>query len=683
MATASHISSSRRSDTPIRDSIDVRRILDVSLEATWLIGIILVPLIVLSEERFISMTSLPKITVLRILSSAIVVLFSIKVSWSLLFDSQVFSLNLRAWLQKLRNPGWALVASAGGVLIATLLSTLFSISPSASLWGADPSGDGGSLYASVAYATFFVAIATFARTKTQIERLWIVVSLTGFVAALIGVAQHFGISPFGISGTNGVRVTGTSGNPIFFGALLVLTAPMAMAYLLGRLRSAADPRLIYLLAGLGTSVFVLALLATLSRGPWLGATIALITFIVFSWKMGIGRLELRFAISAAIGAIIALAIFFSPVSTSLSSSTGQDDASEIGSGALENASARLLNNDTATTRLSSWSASLVLSIDRRDVPGSSSTPRPIRHLFGYGPDTFRYVYPLEADGFFLRWRTSSAHNDPLNRLVEQGIIGFLFWTILWGVAVWGVFSLVWNRFGATSEYRLLGIGLGAALAGRFTEQLTGIPQAGDSLILWGLLALLAVVLLRRTDPSKRKPQAVTHQLTPGTHTVRATLLTLCFAVAVAAIFIAWNRNVDYLRADIAASSVVYGQASNPAEAIKLIEKAIGLAPDVPEYRHIQSAVYQGQADSTNVVDVSYTNLTHAYNAELAALNRYPFDREMYFRTAAITWELAKLGVPGKAEETLQLYEELHLLAPDHELVGPRIEILRQQLQSPQ
>ncbi len=682
MATLAQASRSHSSDSSARLSAHINRMIGIGLEITWLTAVLLVPLIVLSEDRFTSFTSLPKVTLLRSLASLLVFLLSARVALFLFIENGYSS---SGWSPRkvYRNPGTSLIAAVVVVLFVTSVSTVFSISPLASLWGKDPSGDGSGLYASAAFFSFFIVIALFVREKPQVERLWAVISITGLIGGLIGIAQHFGLSPLDISGTNGLRVTGTSGNPIFFGSLLVVTGPIGAAYLLHRLRSGADSRLVYALAATGGFTLALALLATLSRGPWLGAGVSLVVFLALGWKQLREPSDIRMAVSFAAGVVIAVVVFFAPLAGD-SFPTIVDSSDEVStvapSSAAELASDRIFNSSTTSTRLSAWRTSLDLLAERPDVPGAPSVPGIFRHLLGYGPDTFRYAYALRADGFILQRRTNAAHNDIFNRFVEQGLFGAIAWIALWGVAAWAVFKLVFSRAFRSSRYRLLGIGIASALAGRFSEQLTGIPQSGDSIVFWVLLGLLAAVLLRRVEETEPSVQLDKRSDTGMSRLVRAPLFGVCVAVGLIAIFIAWDRNVDYARADIAAAKVANGHASGPSEAIELTAKAVALAPDVPEYRHIQSTVYQGQVAGSDDANRSVQLLQAAYEAELVALERYPFDREMYFRTAAVTWELGKLGVPGKAQETLRLYEELSLLVPNHELVAPRLEALRQQVE---
>lgn len=58
----------------------------------------------------------------------------------------------------------------------------------------------------------------------------------------------------------------------------------------------------------------------------------------------------------------------------------------------------------------------------------------------------------------------------------------------------------------------------------------------------------------------------------------------------------------------------------------------------------------------------------AYEIDLETYNRNPLDRYVNFKLAAFTWYLAQASVPGKAAETVAMYEHLDLLAPKSQLV---------------
>mgnify|MGYP003997563731 FL=1 len=55
-----------------------------------------------------------------------------------------------------------------------------------------------------------------------------------------------------------------------------------------------------------------------------------------------------------------------------------------------------------------------------------------------------------------------------------------------------------------------------------------------------------------------------------------------------------------------------------------------------------------------------------------ALALNPLDRDLNFRAAYVNWELAKMGDPDSALRTYHLYQELALMSPQHQSVGPRL-----------
>ena len=139
----------------------------------------------------------------------------------------------------------------------------------------------------------------------------------------------------------------------------------------------------------------------------------------------------------------------------------------------------------ASGRRDIWKASAGLLQNRpwfEDQAGSSTL---VRHLFGYGPDLFLYVYPLEAlltHSEKIRL-VKDAHNLWVNAAVETGVISALFLLLSAGIpGLGGAYSILsrWRQW--PLAYRLLAIALVGSIAGHAVEQLAGVSQVSDAII---------------------------------------------------------------------------------------------------------------------------------------------------------------------------------------------------------
>ena len=135
-------------------------------------------------------------------------------------------------------------------------------------------------------------------------------------------------------------------------------------------------------------------------------------------------------------------------------------------------------------RIKIWQTSAGIIASRPWFEGDDGGPTVLRHLFGYGPDTFLYVYPLEMEPS----QSSSiglvkdGHNQWVHAAVELGIVGAV---LLLAVAALpllaGTHLLLFRSRSWAPTYRLIAAALLAALAGRGVEQLSGIAQISDAL----------------------------------------------------------------------------------------------------------------------------------------------------------------------------------------------------------
>ena len=408
-------------------SLDVRVWIDRGIEVAWLVAAIVTPLIVLSETSFLSKTELPKVATIRLSAGLVMLLLLLEAG--LTVWRRGFTIPSRPYdrvTSAIRgNRGTAsqwVMASVIAVVATTGISTAFALLPRLSAWGADPGTGSNSLYSVITYAVLFFAVATRLRNPSQLRRLLGAMVITGTVAALVGIAQHFGNAPFGIRSTSGSsRVSGTAGNPIFFATILAVTLILAMGMSLS-IREVTRKTIGWLsVYGVVATLHLTALLITLSRGPWIGVIAGMIAIFVlapllFGWR--------RTATTALVtaGALLVSLVFLG-ITPDSSISTGTDRTS-IGDVRGRTTSYTELFDPDSNQRIIRWNGALDLTLDRPEPPAGAQPGYLVRSLFGYGPDTFPDVFTMVAPETLSNIRSTAAHNDPLNRLVETGVIGF-------------------------------------------------------------------------------------------------------------------------------------------------------------------------------------------------------------------------------------------------------------------
>ena len=693
-----------------------------SLEALWLLAVILVPLAFVTKDNLISSSAIaylevPKIAILRTLAGLMAVLWLLELG----FQSR-FSIGLPGPLLNPRSlrprPGAWLAAWFGWLsrrpirwlllavvlyLATTLLSTLLSASFSVSLWGTVPGEDGYAAYTIAAYLVLFGVVATHLRTTDQLWRLLAAIVAMGVLVAGYGIAQHYGYDPFNLRfPVSTFRVTSTMGNAILAAAVLLLTIPVtlvaAAVTLRGSMRAPGFWWKVVLWA-LALSVQLLALKFTDSRGPWAGTLVAVVallglTLVVVGWRW-LARIGLVLVISLIIAGVVLL------LPSRLQGTGGPAEAS---------VSTSQLGNDTGVTevtasvssrvagrglsgRIEIWEDSWQLMLHRPWFAFDDLSLSPLRGLVGYGPDLFSYNYLLESspqEPNLIPAGAAHAHNYFIHQGVELGYLGLLSSLgILVALFTVGGYLLLRQRRDFSDVHKLLLVGVLATLAGRTLEQLVGLARVSDLTIFWVLLALFVAlpVVMKSGKEAPELVSAATNLRSGGGRPtalsssvvapIRVLVLTIVAGLVIGIGMLTWFKTINYPRAAVlAAEGVSRSRDGNLQGALSSLNKTISLAPDVSINYDRRAAVYNayrnkdlavkepGCAHSENSAVYDACLAQRVYLDHLAGAEQRPLDFRSRQSLANSTFELAVLrGDQALLDSSLRFYQEVIDLVP--------------------
>ncbi|MDA0797192.1 MAG: O-antigen ligase family protein [Chloroflexi bacterium] len=551
-----------------------RRILGRAIEESWLAAIVLVPL-TFGPPSWFTVSDVAKVAVMRVLAAAIAGMALTDMALALASEPSLrvgaWRARLRAWLASYPPRGVILLAI--GLLTVVATSAVLSPFDAVATRGFEEGRDGYSLISFASVVVVFLAIAYRARTPSTIDRLLRAIATATVLTSLYGIAQTVGVAPWGLDALNASRVVGSFGNPIFFGAFLVMGLPITMYVCVGIVQG-RSARLGVPLAAVGLAIPSTALALTLARGPWVGAAVATVIFVVAAALLLPPALRRRYAATlagATVLTLVLLSVIQLPGSHSWALGTTLDRAGSVPGSTANGISGRL----------NIWRDAIDISLDRPWFAPDQTTPtNVVIHTLGYGPDSFVYVYPLgdthePSDSLIL---TKNAHNWFVHSWVELGLLGLLLSSavLLLPLAACGWLLL---RGSPRSDWpqRLLLAGLFAALTGRAVEQMGGVAQVSDSLVHWAILGVLIAIgapkILSRVQPTRGS--------------VLAIALALAVGLAGAGILasLVWTSAIRPVLADLNANRAQDSLAlGDDARAFDLLLDAVERAPSVDAYR---------------------------------------------------------------------------------------------------
>ena len=580
--------SSARSSRPSRGKSPVaphrsRTIPDRLIEAAWLSGIVLVPLL-FSPSGWFTFYNDPKYVLLHVVGLVIVVAWVWDWTYSRRSRTAPDLSRIGNWAG--RRPGrWAVLAVAS-LAVTSVVSTLLSPVLRVSLWGRDPNDLGYELYSALALLAVFFAVALRLRTVDQLRRIMLTLAGVGTVAAVYGLSQRFGWDPLG-PGEDAGRVFASFGNPILLGSFLVMSTAITVA---AAVNEARGGRRVWLVAGaFALALQIAALWFTGSRGPWIGYATGTLAFVAIGYLWLERRVVIQGLVVVGAGIAIALVITLIPASTS----GDERDLGDLGDvGAIFAGS----SSGTLGERVAIWESIFELTAGRDWEPDESGVAALYRPLIGYGPEMFFYSYPLGIDVEPYGTVAANAHNFPLQLLIELGLAGLVSFIVLSLLAVYAALRVLRAEKSAGRGGEWLAIatsGVLAALVGRALEQMLGVARVGDLLPYWALIGLLvaaAEISSRRapdsTSESETAARAGTVRPTRSAAStgVRYAAFGATALVTVAAVSLVYFHDVQILRASaIGRNALDLREQGFPNEALAEYQRAADIAPGIQVY----------------------------------------------------------------------------------------------------
>jgi tetratricopeptide (TPR) repeat protein len=145
--------------------------------------------------------------------------------------------GLPPWLGFLRVP---MVVPILVYALAYLISTLFTVTPDATLWGSYQRLQG--TYTQYSYILLAFLVIANLRTREQLERLVNFMLFTSLPVALYGMVQAMRLDPLPWAGDTASRVASTMGNAIFVAAWLIMVVPFTLYRLMNGISEALAER---------------------------------------------------------------------------------------------------------------------------------------------------------------------------------------------------------------------------------------------------------------------------------------------------------------------------------------------------------------------------------------------------------------------------------------------------------
>ncbi len=384
-----------------------------------------------------------------------------------LFSQRVLSLAaLAAWSWDIllrggrirRTPvDWLILA----FLVWVAISAVLSIHMPTALFGKYRRFEGW--FSFLNYAVMYFLVLQLADRPRRILRLAQTIFFSGLVVGAYGVLQALGgdILSWGQLPFEANRSFSTYGNPDLLAGFLMFGAFVSLGLAI------AEKNLVWRgVYWFGFLLNALVIVTAFARSAWVASIPALAFFVLLairqkaSWKLE----DWVFAGVAGSG-----------VTAFIVRSLSADN--DVMNFAKRVVSIFQFDQGSAKTRFQIWSAAWEAIKDRP--------------IFGFGPDTFRLIFPkykpyeYVKDAGYLSV-ADNVHNYPLQLAAGIGVPGAVMFYSIMGWAAARSFKVVWSR--EQGPNRMVLAGLWAACAGYIVHLMFGLSVTGTSFLLWVCMA---------------------------------------------------------------------------------------------------------------------------------------------------------------------------------------------------
>lgn len=495
------------------------------------------------------------------------------------------------------------------LLLAIILSTVFSVNPMLSILGGIKRHEG--------LPTFFSYLFLFLTGATVFSyRDWskfeILIAVTTLILSAHGIFQRFGIDfiDFGGSQYDITRAFATTGNPVFLGQYLAFSAPFLVARTL--IFQGSTGRRVFLAAA--SVLGLVCALFTYSRASWAGIFLALLVLSV----VAISRIVKAWKILAV---LIAIAVIFGTLVETNKQESGLASQSIV-------QRAKSMMDFSNSTRASMW---------RSTLPIIAQKP-----LLGHGLETFKGVFPkyrelnlIKLEGEFSM--PDRPHNEPLYLIYGFGLFGFT--AFLWLLIAFAWKSILVVRKADTDIAQFV-VATGIAVIGYNVSNFFSFSTVNTTAGYWALMGFAASVMSDTPKYVVSLPKIPSY--------VKVATYTAVSVMAVLAI----NISGKIFIADYHYNKARFERAVNQMDAARRSsESAVALNPYQSLYRIELAMVYQGLAQATG--DVKWQ--LHNRDVFSKGVNYDPRDQDSWANLAGIVLNDAEISKNGNTLEQAKNY----------------------------
>lgn len=388
------------------------------------------------------------------------------------------------------------------------ISTLLSIHPATAVFGKYRRFEG--LLSFVNYAAVYFLAVQYLDRLSRIRALARTLFYSGVLVSGYGVLQYLGLDPLPWAELpfEANRAFSFYGNPNLLGGFLVILLPISFSLALSEREQRM--RIVY---WVGSVLAVVCWVVAFTRGAWVGGAVAIVALGIGAWRKRVTLTSVDWSFAGVIAVLSAIVVGLSLTA---------DDP-------VMNAWKRLVSiaefdQGSAVTRFQIWDAAWRATLERP--------------FFGFGPDTFRLIFPgfkpMEyAAAAGHQSVADNAHNYILQLSSGVGIPGMLLLYGLFIAVLVLSFRTAFARQGLSDngDSSLVLSGMWAAVIGYLVHLTFGISVTGSTFLAWIAFAALMSPDARAVEV---KP--------PGWGRVAAALV--CVAVVVLSV-----GNLVYLLAD--------------------------------------------------------------------------------------------------------------------------------------